>query len=388
MNSALQCLSHIALLTEYFLNLANAQGDVATAYYEFIQNFWSDKTLVVPDKLKGVIARYAPRFDNYDQQDAHEFMIFLLNQIHEDLKQEHQTTTIISKLFHGYSIGITTCLACESVRRTTNMISFIPLSLNQDKKKRDFKITFESTYPASLCVQTDASGSIEDIVEAFICELRLQEKYSTENLYKFLKVISMRSSKELPLDTKLNEILDTELKFIEQDQILRELKIKTNHKRNTLELADCLREFIALETPDNLWFCKSKCNQPVHAAKQMLLSTLPPVLIIQFKRFTEIDGCMQKLNTLVNFPINGLDLNEFMIDREEKSLYNLIAVANHMGTVNRGHYYAYVRQTTREATQWFCFNDECISPIDKNDIVTNSAYILIYIRLDLDVISY
>ncbi|CAF1471506.1 unnamed protein product [Rotaria sordida] len=388
MNSALQCLSNVELLTDYFLNLENVQGDVATAYYEFIQNVWSDKTLFVPKKLKNVIAHYAPQFADYDQQDAHEFMIFLLNQLHEDLKQEQQTTTIISKLFHGCADGITTCLTCKSVRCTSNMISFIPLSLDRDKKRRHFKVTFESIHPISLSVETNANGFIEDIVKAFINELQLKEKYLTEDLFERLKVISTNGNEELSFDTSLNNILDTELKFIEQDQVLRKLKIKTNPEKNYLELVDCLREFIALETPNNLWFCKNKCNQPVRAAKQMLLSILPRVLIIQLKRFTENNGGMRKLDTFVNFPITGLDLNEFMIDRQDKYLYDLIAVANHMGTVNRGHYHAYARQTTTKLIQWFCFDDERISPIDESDIVSNSAYILIYVRREHEEISY
>ncbi|CAF3723300.1 unnamed protein product [Rotaria sp. Silwood1] len=387
MNSALQCLSNVELLTDYLLNLENVQGDVATAYYEFIQNVWSDKTLFVPKKLKNVIAHYAPQFADYDQQDAHEFMIFLLNQLHKDLKQEQQTTTIISKLFHGYADGITTCLTCKGVRRTSNMISFIPLSLDSDKKRRHFKVTFDSIHPISLSVETNANGFIEDVVETFINELQLQEKCLTEDLFERLKVISTSSNKELSFDTSLNNILDTELKFIEQDQVLRKSKIKTNSEKNSLELIDCLREFIALETPNNLWFCKNECNQPVHAAKQMLLSILPPVLIIQLKRFTENNGHMRKLDTFVNFPITGLDLNEFMIDRQEKCLYDLIAVANHMGTVSRGHYHAYARQTTTKPIQWFCFDDEHISPIDESDILSNSAYILIYVRREHEEIS-
>ena len=388
MNSALQCLSNIKLLTDYFLNSENVQGDVATAYYEFIQNAWNYKTLFVPKTLKEVIGHYESQFADYEQQDAHEFMIFLLNQLHDDLGQGQQTTTIISKLFYGYADGITTCLTCGHFRRTSNRISFIPLSLDSDKKRRHFKIIFESTHHTCLSVETNANGIIEDVVVAFINELQLLQRCLTENIFERIQVISTRSKEELSFNTSLNNILDTELKFIEHDQVLREPKVKPNTEKSSLNLVDCLREFIALETPSNLWFCKNECNKPVYAAKRLLLSILPPILIIQLKRFTENNNHRRKLDTFVDYPITGLDLSEFMVNREEKCLYDLIAVANHMGTIDRGHYHAYVRQTKNNLIQWLCFNDEDIVPIDECDVVSNNAYILIYVRREDKEVSY
>jgi ubiquitin C-terminal hydrolase len=50
-----------------------------------------------------------------------------------------------------------------------------------------------------------------------------------------------------------------------------------------------------------------------------------------------------KLDTLVEFPINGLDLAPFVLSSSDGDplIYDLFAISNHMGSANFGHYTAY-----------------------------------------------
>src|SRR5271156_5699996 len=89
MNSALQCLSNVPALTEYFLhdeykehinrdNPLGKNGDVAQAYGELIHEMWSGRTdSYAPKSLKHIVARYAPQFGDDGQQDSQVFMSFL-----------------------------------------------------------------------------------------------------------------------------------------------------------------------------------------------------------------------------------------------------------------------------------------------------------------------
>jgi len=63
------------------------------------------------------------------------------------------------------------------------------------------------------------------------------------------------------------------------------------------------------------------------------------------KRFK---GSNTKQNSLVHFPVEGLDMTEFIVSEQVKSkkekkpsiLYDLFAVSNHTGTLSAGHYTA------------------------------------------------
>lgn len=85
MNSALQCLSHVAPLTRHFLsdrykddlNLNNplgAGGKLAIAYDIMIKDLWMnrDKSAISPAALKRAIAIFAPRFSGMSQHDSQE----------------------------------------------------------------------------------------------------------------------------------------------------------------------------------------------------------------------------------------------------------------------------------------------------------------------------
>eukprot|EP01031_Cornospumella_fuschlensis_P030802 gene30802-37214_t len=99
MNSILQCLSHTQILTQFFtsqaylgqLNLTNPlghEGKVACAYGKLLQDIYSNiYTKYVPREFKNVLGEFYVQFSGYEQQDAQEFMNFLLDGLHEDLNR-------------------------------------------------------------------------------------------------------------------------------------------------------------------------------------------------------------------------------------------------------------------------------------------------------------
>jgi hypothetical protein len=252
--------------------------------------------------------------------------------------------------------------------------------LDKNKKKRQFVITFEPIHPNTLTVEADASGRVKHLIQAFINELQLRLEFSTEGFFERAQILSIRTGQELTIETPLNDVLDTDLKIIVHKQVLRESYSPNCTNQSSFELADCIRDFVALEIPETLWFCKSKCQRATHAAKQMNLSIIPPVLIVQLRRFINENGRRRKLQTFINFPMNELNLSEFVVDQQTTPLYDLIAVVNHIGTtLDRGHYTTYARQLTNP-TAWYSFNDEHVSRIEENDVVSQDAYLLVYIK--------
>ncbi|CCI42291.1 unnamed protein product [Albugo candida] len=102
LNSALQCLSHMRLLTDYFLSTRFQQdlnrgnplgtgGELALVYNELIRELWFGSTSQLsPIALKRAIARFAPQFSGYQQQDAQELLAYMLDGLHEDLNRIKQ----------------------------------------------------------------------------------------------------------------------------------------------------------------------------------------------------------------------------------------------------------------------------------------------------------
>lgn len=100
MNSALQCLSNTPELKEYFVSRVYEQevnednplgngGALAQAFGGLIQQLWSGQgsSAFTPRDFKWSLARFAPQFSGYAQQDTQELLAFLLDGLHEDLNR-------------------------------------------------------------------------------------------------------------------------------------------------------------------------------------------------------------------------------------------------------------------------------------------------------------
>lgn len=161
---------------------------------------------------------------------------------------------------------------------------------------------------------------------------------------------------------------------------------KLINKRDVLTLDDCFNLFTKKEelSDSDLWFCPN-CKKHQHATKQMDLWSLPPVLIIHLKRFSYSRIYRDKIDTLVEFPIRGLDLNSYIKhnhkSKDDNYKYNLIAVSNHYGGLGGGHYTAYGQN--RHDGHWYNFDDSSVSSSDETSVITPAAYLLVYLREDI-----
>jgi ubiquitin carboxyl-terminal hydrolase 4/11/15 len=82
--------------------------------------------------------------------------------------------------------------------------------------------------------------------------------------------------------------------------------------------------------------------------KKFDIWTVPDVLIIHLKRFLYVPGAhfvyREKLTEMVDFPIEGLDLSDYVLGPSTKScIYDLHGVSEHSGGMGGGHYTAVCR---------------------------------------------
>lgn len=152
-------------------------------------------------------------------------------------------------------------------------------------------------------------------------------------------------------------------------------------KNKNITLQDCLEEFTKEEKlgQDDLWYCP-RCKKHQQATKRFDLWKVPDILVVHLKRFSNSRTLRDKIDTFVDFPLEGLDLTAKVgehrvakklaaegVDISELGLhetddgliYDLYAVDEHLGGLGGGHYRAYAENhTTRD---WYHFDDSYVS---------------------------
>ncbi|KAM9637794.1 ubiquitin carboxyl-terminal hydrolase 8 isoform 3-T3 [Morphnus guianensis] len=143
-------------------------------------------------------------------------------------------------------------------------------------------------------------------------------------------------------------------------------------------LQECLRLFSKEEklTDNNRFYC-SHCKTRRDSLKKIEIWKLPPVLLVHLKRFSYDGRWKQKLQTSVDFPLETLDLSQYVIGpKNNLKRYNLFSVSNHYGGLDGGHYTAYCKNASKQ--RWFKFDDHEVSEISASAVKSSAAYILFY----------
>ena len=167
MNSTLQCLSQTESLTNYFLkekntnkifnnNIAKLNSNelqLSPVYYELIQNLWDKNktTSFSPNNFMNTIEKMNSLFKLGQAGDSKDFIIFILEQIHKELKEPikgfdnninvieplnqydknnafnhffnefKKECSIISDIFFGFTETTNICLNCQNIYNSQGM---------------------------------------------------------------------------------------------------------------------------------------------------------------------------------------------------------------------------------------------------------------------------
>ena len=163
------------------------------------------------------------------------------------------------------------------------------------------------------------------------------------------------------------------IKITPEPYFMIDLPIPENNKNPTL--IDCFEHYVEGETleGENAWF-NDETKEKINIKKRIQFWSFPNILTIDFKRFNSRN---QKNQILISFPLDNLDLSNYVIGYKKKSyIYELYGVCNHSGGVLGGHYTACVKNANGK---WYHFNDTSVSEIGLIDsIISPKAYCLFY----------
>lgn len=331
MNSIIQCLSNTALLRNYCYNTSagsrmndtvqsggnTSKGAIISAYANLMTMLWTtSESSVSPNDFKSRISKFAPRFVGYNQQDAQEFLIYLLEGLHEDLNR------------------------C-------------------DKKKKP-------------CIISKEQEEEEDELSASEKSKRVWKRYLDVDNSKIVDIFVGQLRSTLTCTV-------CEYKSFTFDPFWDlSLPIRKEKYTSAVNLKECLELFTQEEIldGDEMPTC-AKCKQRRKCTKRFSIQKFPKVLVLHLKRFKEGAYYRSKLSIHVEFPIRTMDLTQFAAEKNVGStIYNLYAVSNHSGSTYGGHYTAYTKHP--ESGEWNYFNDQRVSAVSERSIQSNEAYVLFY----------
>ncbi|XP_053549308.1 ubiquitin carboxyl-terminal hydrolase 33 [Bombina bombina] len=147
----------------------------------------------------------------------------------------------------------------------------------------------------------------------------------------------------------------------------------------TVTLQDCLAAFFARDElkGDNMYSCE-KCKKLRNGVKFCKVQKFPEILCIHLKRFRHELMFSTKIGTHVSFPLEGLDLQQFLAKDSPGQVvtYDLLSVICHHGTASSGHYIAYCRNNLNNL--WYEFDDQSVTEVSEATVQNAEAYVLFY----------
>ena len=177
MNTIIQCLSHCADLVYYYISdlfindlkkipKQNQLKNVSIAFSSILKKLWiEDNKSINPIDLKYAISQYYSLYNNNNQHDSHEFLLNLLDCLHEETNKENlkglikfyeepklesesdisaskrfwslfkrTNNSIITNLFYGQIRNILKCLSCAYTQTNFEVFNILLLEIPNLKK--------------------------------------------------------------------------------------------------------------------------------------------------------------------------------------------------------------------------------------------------------------
>ena len=249
---------------------------------------------------------------------------------------------------------------------------------NEQHDANEFMVQFLDSLHEALKCEYEITFSGEPINERDRIQLEATKKFWDHYESQYSKITDLFSGQNYSKVTtmKTNEVTEIFEPFYQVSLPITD---------ETRTLRDCFKEYSkpCELKDDNKYYCR-KSKEMVDAIKEDKFVKAPNVLIVVLKRF---DMMGNKNGKLIRFPLDDLSIKKYFVGYEKNlARYKCIGIVNHMGTLHYGHYTAYARNIDNE---WYEYNDTDVSTtMGAKEVISSKAYILVYLRNDLDEIKY
>ncbi|KAE9601777.1 putative ubiquitinyl hydrolase 1 [Lupinus albus] len=412
MNSVLQALLHTPPLRNYFLsdrhnryfcqNKSIDEGDSGNAGKRsggingnkngriclacdmdamFSAIFSGDRAPYSPAKFLYSWWQHAANLASYEQQDAHEFFISMLDGIHEKVEKDrckpHSEGSGEGLGLLLVTLGVDNCSKPQTIRAN---------SQPQPAGLMVLAATSVSSSSGDCCIAHRVfSGILRSDVMCMACGF-------TSTTYDPCIDIS--------LDLEPNQGGSTKKAAASSNHACNGEADYSSQNCGTSTLMGCLERFTRAERlgSDQKFFCQ-QCKVRQETLKQMSIRKLPLVSCFHIKRFehSSTRKMSRKLDRYLQFPFS-LDMSPYLSSsilrsrfgnrifpfdgdepdatNEVSSEFELFAVVTHSGKLDAGHYVTYLRLNN----QWYKCDDAWVTRVDENIVRAAQGYMMFYVQ--------
>jgi ubiquitin carboxyl-terminal hydrolase 2/21 len=392
LNSVLQVLSNLDEFRKYLFDgsfVSSLKGDLDDSLfyrtYQIINHLWkTNSSSLTPKSFKNKFVEKRESLLGYQQQDSHEAMQFLLDNLHEEITQSIDLDMEIKpdlveffKLCDSYYSEEN-----EKVEKDKKVLKII--DENFDKAIDYFALKYYKNLSKNY-------SEIADMFQSIVCNLTKcpncnHMKFNFDNIFMLslsFPELDDEKIKESPIFKKLYDEKVEELKEKTSDaEIITKFCLNEIKNKNIFRLSDLIDNFFKAEQQDekNMWHCDG-CEQKVQALQQTKIYKNPKYIILHLKRFQHIvqNGNVNifKVGNIVGYE-EKLNIRHLMIKNSDNCNYSLVGGINHMGRYEGGHFTNFSKNNNK----WYNYNDDKVNEIECSGIpISPHAYMLVY-KLD------
>ena len=345
MNSTLQCLSQTPELTNYFLSeknenyIYNISAELANKkqlclskeYLKLIKKLWDKKnqnSFYSPKKFMNLVAEMNPLFKKGDPGDAKDFIIFILEQIHKELK--------------------------KPIIEQNNIKNVYPH--NQYDKTNAFNHFFEE-FKKECSIISDVFFGFNETTN--VC-LNCKNNYNSKGM---MNPICYNYGIFNCIIIPLEEVKNMKNKYY------------NSYNNNRVNINECFvyNQKSELFTGENQNYCNI-CRQLFNSVYTSQIYISPNNLIIILNR-----GKDNIYNVKLDFTLQ-IDITEFVSLKTERTIYDLYGVITHIGKSGPNAHFVASCKSPIDGN-WYRYNDALVSLITniQSEVIDfGIPYILFY----------
>lgn len=336
MSVIMQSLIHNPFMRSYYLSEGHKSADcekescISCALDDMFQEFYSVEKTEGYGAVNMLMGSWMANSSlaGYQQQDAHEYMHFLLNSLHEDNAEqggeasyhdsnESECECVIHRTFYGKLQSNVTCDKCKNTTTRVDPVMEIPLDIRSQMKKRKLEKAKAESGSGDGEAQPPRDIGIQDCLEHFTGREKLgAQDYVCQKCGGQQSATKQLSIKSLP------PCLPIHLKRFEH-----------SGKDSGKKLSAKVKFPLSLDMHPYT----SKARVQTKATKSQ-----PPRVADKIR---------------------------------DAARYNLNSVVVHKGGIDSGHYVSFAR----DGHEWFLFDDSKVVLASEAEVLGAEAYLLFYI---------
>ena len=159
-------------------------------------------------------------------------------------------------------------------------------------------------------------------------------------------------------------------------QKLLDIPLLLPNKSLKIDLSSLIQDYFKEEELDWSTKCEKCEKENLKHLKILKFSILNEIVIFSLQRF---DPFLSKKNNIQVTIKEFIDLKDYCDNDlyKENTKYRLCGTINHIGNINYGHYYTYIRI----GDIWYQFNDSIVKKVTTMDYESSSVCVLFYEKI-------